>query len=76
MAPETQGRPPPERLARIVFAAMALLALGCGLALYAFAERLGLDATTAQLIATAFLIAAVVDVVVLYAWDRLFKPRR
>lgn len=64
------------RIVRAIFAALALLSLLCGLALYLLAERLGLDESTARLIATAFLIAAVLDALVLYAWDRVFKAQR
>jgi hypothetical protein len=62
------------RIVRAIFAAMALLSLLGGLAFYLFAERLGVESTTARLVASAFLITAVLDALVLYAWDRLFKP--
>ncbi len=62
------------RIVRAIFAAMALLSLLGGLAFYLLAERLGVESTTARLVASAFLIAAVLDTLVLYAWDRLFKP--
>lgn len=67
---------PQARIVRAVFAVLALMSLAGALALYLLAERLGLDPDTARLIASAFLIAAVLDALVLYGWDRLFTPRR
>ena len=55
---------------------MALVSLSAGLALYALAERLGLEDHTARYLATAFLAAAVADGLILYFWDRLFTQRR
>jgi hypothetical protein len=65
-----------NRTARLLFAGMALVSLSAGLALYALAEWLGLDDDTARYLATAFLIAAVADALVLYFWDRVFTSRR
>ena len=61
---------------RMVFAGMAFVSLTAGLALYALAERLGLDDQTARYLATAFLAAAVADALILYFWDRLFTRKR
>ena len=75
----TQRDPEPSRGARavrILFAGLALVSLSAGLAVYALAERLGLDDQTARYLATAFLVAAVADALILYFWDRLFVPRR
>jgi hypothetical protein len=64
------------RTARLLFAGMALVSLSAGLAFYALAERLGLDDHTARYLATAFLVAAVADALILYFWDRVFTSRR
>ena len=75
----TQRDPEPSRGARavrILFTGLALVSLLAGLALYAFAERLGLDDQTARYLATAFLVAAVADALILYFWDRLFTRKR
>jgi phage shock protein PspC (stress-responsive transcriptional regulator) len=62
-----------ERLAKAVFAALALASVLAGLGIYLLNERLGIDADTARLIATAFLIVGIGDTLLLYLWDRLFK---
>jgi hypothetical protein len=64
------------RIARLMFAGMALASLAAGLALYTLAERLGLDDDTARYLATAFLATAVADALVLYFWDRIFTQKR
>ncbi|MGE5512973.1 MAG: hypothetical protein ACM31O_17200 [Bacteroidota bacterium] len=74
MNADASGPPGQARIVRAIFAAMALLSLLGGLAFYLLAERLGVESTTARLVASAFLITAVLDALVLYAWDRLFKP--
>ena len=53
---------------RLLFAVLALASLAIGLALYAFAERLGLDADTARYLVTAFLATAMADALILYVW--------
>jgi high-affinity Fe2+/Pb2+ permease len=63
------------RMVRAIFAVLALLSLLCALVFYLLAERLGVEETTVGLITTAFLVAAVLDALVLYAWDRLFRPQ-
>jgi phage shock protein PspC (stress-responsive transcriptional regulator) len=64
------------RMVRIAFTIMAVVSLAMGLSLYILADKLAIDAPTARLMATAFIIAAVVDTFVLYFWDWLFKPKR
>jgi hypothetical protein len=64
-----------ERLVKGLFAAMALLFLLAGIALYVLQTRLRIDADTARLIATVFLATAIADGLVLYNWDRMFKRR-
>lgn len=63
------------RSQRVVQVALGVLALGSilfGLTVYALANQLGLPEETAKLIASAFLIAASLDALVLYGWERLF----
>lgn len=64
------------RAVRIMFAGLALASLAIGLALYTWSEKLGLDEFTGRLLATAFLVAAVADTLILYFWDRLFMRKR
>jgi hypothetical protein len=73
-----QHDPAPLRMTRgvrLLFAVLALASLTIGLALYALAERLGLDEETARYLATAFLAAAVADALILYFWDRLVTQK-
>jgi phage shock protein PspC (stress-responsive transcriptional regulator) len=63
------------RTVRLLFAVLALASLAIGLALYAFAERLGLDADTARYLVTAFLATAMADALILYVWDRFFTRK-
>lgn len=66
-----------QRSQRHVQVTLGLLALGSlvfGLAVYALASRLGIGRDTARLIASAFLVAAILDALVLYLWERLFPP--
>ena len=64
-----------SRRIEFAFGVLALASLLLGLALYLFGERLGLDEATGRLVATAFIIAGVLDAAVLYFWERLFGPR-
>ena len=64
-----------QRLAKAAFAAMALLFVMAGLALYLLQERLGIGEDTARLVSTAFLLVGIADTLVLYFWDRVFKRR-
>lgn len=64
-----------QRSQRHVQATLGFLALGSlvfGLTIYALAARLGISGDTAKLIASAFLVAAILDAVVLYLWEHLF----
>jgi hypothetical protein len=66
-----------QRSQRTVQATLGLLSLGSlliGLAIYLMSARLGLPAETARVLATAFLIAAICDALVLYLWERIFPP--
>ena len=65
-----------SRLLRVIFGALALVSVVAGLLLYLFADRLGLNQDTAEIIAIAFLIAGVGDAVVLHYWERIFPGRR
>jgi len=62
-----------ERLAKAVFAGLALVSVLAGLGIYLLQERLGIDEDTARLVATAFLVVGMGDTLLLYLWDRLFK---
>ena len=73
---ETNDPAPPtatERLAKAIFAALALASVLAGLGIYLLNERLGIDADTARLVSTAFLVVGIGDTLLLYLWDRLFK---
>ena len=62
-----------ERLAKAVFAVLALACVLAGLGIYLLQGRLGIDEDTARLVATAFLVVGMGDTLLLYLWDRLFK---
>jgi hypothetical protein len=64
-----------QRLIRLAFGAMALFSVLAGLAIWMFADAIGIEEDTAQLIATVFVIAGIGDALVLHFWDRLFKSR-
>jgi xanthine/uracil permease len=64
-----------ERLAKALFAAMAVLFVLAGLVIHVVQTRPGIDEDTARLIATAFLATGIADTLVLYRWDRIFKRR-
>ena len=71
--------PPTEtRNARSIahaFGLLALASLSLGLGLYLFGARFGLDEPTSRLVASAFIVAGVLDACVLYFWERLFGSR-
>jgi hypothetical protein len=62
-----------ERVAKTVFAVLALAFVLAGLGIYLLQKRLGIDEDTARLVATAFLVVGMGDTLLLYLWDRLFK---
>ena len=62
-----------ERIAKAVFAVLALACVLAGFGIYLLQERLGIDEDTARLVATAFLVVGMGDTLLLYLWDRLFK---
>lgn len=64
-----------QRIIRLAFGAMALFSVLAGLAIWMYADAIGIEADTAQLIATVFVIAGVGDALVLHFWDRLFKDK-
>ncbi len=64
------------RAVKTVFAAAALISVIIGLGIYLMADRFGLDQTTAEFIAIAFLMAGFADYLLLRFWDRIFKPDR
>ncbi len=65
-----------RRIVRVAFGAMALFSVVAGFAIWQFADAIGIEEDTAQLIATVFIIAAVGDALVLHFWDRLFKDKQ
>jgi hypothetical protein len=65
-----------RRIVRLAFGAMALTSVIVGFGVWQFADRIGIEEETAQLIAMAFLAAGIGDVLVLHFWDRLFRNRR
>lgn len=72
------SQPPTKKSSRSValaFGLLALASLSLGLGLYLFGARFGLDEPTSRLVASAFIVAGVLDASVLYFWERLFGPR-
>ncbi len=71
--------PPSEkqssRAIMMAFGLLAMASLSLGLGLYLFGARIGLDEATGRLVASAFIVAGVLDASVLYFWERLFGPR-
>lgn len=65
-----------QRHVQLTMAAMALGFLFCALAVHVLADRLGIPAETARLIASSFLLVATIDTVVLLYWERLFPAPR
>lgn len=68
--PESQSR-----TIRLAFGVLALGSLLLGFGVYLFSPRLGLDDATTRLVATAFIIAGILDAAVLCFWERLFAGR-
>ncbi len=64
-----------QRIVRLAFGAMALFSVAAGFFIWKFADAIGIEEDTAQLIATVFVIAGIGDALVLHFWDRLFKTR-
>ncbi len=62
-----------NRIVKAAFAGAALVSVLAGLLLYVFADSVGLDGDTAELVAIAFLAVGAVDVLLLGLWDRLFR---
>jgi hypothetical protein len=65
-----------ERAAKVAFAVLALGSALVAVAVYLLRATLGISDETARLIATAFILAAVADALVLFLWDRIFKRPR
>lgn len=64
-----------QRVVQVTLGLLALASLASGLAIYALGARLGIPADTARVVASAFLIAAIIDALMLYGWERLFPAR-
>jgi len=60
------------RTGKLIFGILALVMIILGLGVYIFSSTLGIDPQTAKLIAVAFLIAGVMDYLVLHFWDRIY----
>ena len=65
-----------ERFVKAAFAALALVSVLAGLALYLLQGQIGISEATARLVSTAFIVAGIADTAVLFLWDRIFKTRR
>jgi TRAP-type C4-dicarboxylate transport system permease small subunit len=64
---------PNERLVRAAFAAMALVSVLTGLALYLLQAQIGIAEDTARMLSTAFILVGIADTIVLFLWHRIFK---
>lgn len=75
---EQQREQPPKsragRFASLVFVVLAIGSAAAALLVQALAAPLDIPAETARLVATAFIIASALDVLVLASWERLFGP--
>lgn len=63
------------RVGRLALGGVALLSILVGALLYNFAEPLGFDRGTVEIVALAFLIAGLADFVILCFWDSLLRRR-
>ncbi len=70
-----QPTPDANRTAKIIFGAMALVSVLLGLVIYVFADAFGIEPEVAALIAIAFLLAGVIDYILLRNWDRFMRPK-
>jgi TRAP-type C4-dicarboxylate transport system permease small subunit len=64
---------PNDRLVRAAFAAMALVSVLAGLALYLLRTQIGIAEDTARMVSTAFILVGIADTIVLFLWHRIFK---
>ena len=70
---EDGGQSTPEQQVKQMFAALACGALLAAAAIYLLRETLGIPDDTARMVALVFAAVAVVDGLVIYFWDRIFK---
>lgn len=77
MHDDSRDQPPAQRrVVRLAFSGMALAAILAGIAIWQFADALGLDEYVAKLVAMLFVIVGISDVLlVTFFWDRLFTRR-
>jgi hypothetical protein len=68
-------REDPGQGTRTILAALAVGSMLAGLAIYLLQGPMGLPADTARLIATAFVVAGLLDALLVYFWDRIFNRR-
>ena len=73
MTQESGNRPIAEQQVKQTFAALAIGSLLAAVAVYLLRETLGIPDETARLVSLAFALLAVVDGLVIYFWDRIFK---
>ena len=73
MSQDDRGRPTAEQQIKQMFAALAIGSLLAAAAIYVLRVSLGIPDATAQLVSTVFVVLAVVDALVIYLWDRIFK---
>ncbi len=73
MNQESGGQPTAEQQVKQTFAALAVGSLLAAVAVYLLRETLGIPDETARLVSLAFALLAVVDGLVIYFWDRIFK---
>jgi hypothetical protein len=62
-----------EQQVKSAFAALAVGSLLAAVAIYLLRGTLSIPDDTARLVATVFVVLAVVDGLVIYFWDRIFK---
>ena len=72
---DKSARPGEPRIKEII-AALAVGSILAGCAVYLMQEQLGIPKDTARLISLVFVLAGVVDGVVLFFWDLIFKRRK
>ena len=75
MTQQRSGKQTQGRAVKAVFGVMALGCLLAGLVTYLFAADFGFSEEAAQIVAIAFLVAGVIDYIMLKLWDRIFSRR-
>ena len=73
MSQDRGGRPSNERQVKQMFAALAIGSILAAAAVYLLRETLGIPDDTARTVALVFALVALVDGLVIYFWDWIFK---